>query len=80
MVRPLMTDPVKHGCRSALFAATSGEMVEGEGVQGQYIVPDKKISDVSKKGQDEEMGRRLWDMSIGLLKEKIGRLEYDFTA
>lgn len=80
MVRPLMTDPVKHGCRSALFAATSPEMVEGDGVQGQYIMPDKKITDVSKKGQDDEMARRLWDMSVGLLKEKIGRLEYEFDV
>lgn len=78
MVKPLMTDPVKHGCRSELFAATGPEMVEGEGVHGQYITPDKKISEVSKKGQDAVMAARLWDLSIGLLKEKVGTLDYGF--
>ena len=47
MVKSLMTDPVKHGCCSGLFAATGPEMVEGEGVHRQYIMPDKKISEVS---------------------------------
>lgn len=78
MAKPLMTDPVKYGCRSGLFAATGPEMVEDEGVHGQYIMPDKKISEVSKKGQDEVMVVRLWDLSIGLLKEKVGTLDYRF--
>lgn len=74
MVRPLMTDPVKHGCRSALFVLTSGEVVSGEDapLQGQYVMPDKKVSEVSKKGQDEEMAERLWGISMELLQEKIG--------
>jgi len=75
-----MTDPVRHGCRSALFAATSPEMVEGEGVHGQYIMPDKKISEVSKQGQDDAMARRLWDLSIGLLREKVGALDYGYAV
>lgn len=57
IVRPLMTDPVKHGCCSGLFAATRPEIVEGEGVHGQYIMPDKKIGEVSKKSQDDEWPR-----------------------
>lgn len=82
MVRPLMTDPVRHGCRSALFVMTSPEVVHGEGapLQGEYVMPDKKVSEVSKKGQDEEMGARLWELSLGLLREKIGGLEYDFQV
>jgi len=44
-------------------------MVEGEGVQGQYIMPDKKISEASKKGQDEAVTRRLWNLGIGLLEK-----------
>lgn len=84
LVRPLMTDPVRHGCRSALFAMTSPEMVDGEGelgvVQGRYIMPDKKITEVSKKGQDEEMASHLWDLSLELLGEKIGRLDYEFKV
>jgi WW domain-containing oxidoreductase len=69
MVKPLMADPVQHGCRSELFAATDPEVAEGEGVHGQYIMPDKKISEVSKKGRDVVMAVRLWDLGIGLLKE-----------
>jgi hypothetical protein len=65
IVRPFMTDPVKHGCRSGLFAATSPEMVEGEGVHGQYVMPDKKISEVSKQGAgrfngDEAVESQYW--------------------
>lgn len=74
IVRPLMTDPVKRGRRSELFAATSLELVDGEGVHRQYIMPDKKISEVGKQGQDDTMATRLWDLSIDLLKEKVGRL------
>ena len=59
MVKPLMTHPVKHGCHSVLFAATGPEIVEGEGVHGQYVMSDKKISKVSKKGQDDVMAVRL---------------------
>ena len=82
LVRPLMTDPVKHGCRSGLFALTSEEMVEktGDEVQGQYIMPDKKIADISKKGKDDAMAERLWNLSIGILKEKLGSLDYDFAT
>jgi WW domain-containing oxidoreductase len=80
LVRPLVTDPVKPGRRSALFAATSRELVEGEGVQGPYIMPDKKISEASKKGQDEAVARRLWNLGIGLLKEKLGVLDYGFAV
>jgi WW domain-containing oxidoreductase len=78
MVKPLMADPFKHGYLSGLFAAMDPEMVEGEGVHGQYIMPDKKISEVSKKGQDVVMAVRLWDLRIRLLKEKVGTLDYGF--
>jgi WW domain-containing oxidoreductase len=80
MVRPLLTDPIRHGCRSELFAATSLKMFEGEGVHGQYIMSDKKISEVSKKGQDDAMATRLWNLSIGLLREKVGTLGYGLVV
>ena len=35
-VRPFMKDPIDEGCRSALFAATSEDVVT-EGIQGQYV-------------------------------------------
>jgi WW domain-containing oxidoreductase len=79
IVRTLMTDPVKRRCRSGLFAATSLEIVNGESVHRRYIMPDKKISEVSKQGQDDAMATRLWDRSIDLLREKVGRLEYGFA-
>ena len=70
--RPFMKDPVKTGCRSALYAATSPEVVE-QGISGQYIIPDKKITDPSTKAQDTNLGERLWSLSISLLMEKLGK-------
>ena len=35
-VRPFLKDPTDEGCRPALFAATSEEVVK-EGLQGQYV-------------------------------------------
>ena len=35
-VRPFLKDPLDEGCRSALFAATSEDVV-AEGIQGQYV-------------------------------------------
>jgi len=35
-IKPFMKDPVDEGCRPALFAATSEDIVK-EGIQGQYV-------------------------------------------
>ena len=35
-IRPFMKDPVDEGCRPALFAATSEDVVK-DGIQGQYV-------------------------------------------
>ena len=35
-IRPFMKDPVDEGCRPALFAATSEDVVT-DGIQGQYV-------------------------------------------
>ena len=35
-VRPFLKDPTDEGCRPALFAATSEDVVK-EGLQGQYV-------------------------------------------
>jgi hypothetical protein len=37
-VRPFMKDPVDEGCRPALFAATSEDVVKDK-IQGQYVSP-----------------------------------------
>lgn len=55
-------------------------MLEGEGVYGQYIMPDRKTTRVSKKDQDNAMAKRLWNLSIRLLKEKVGTLDYGFET
>ncbi|KAG6995668.1 hypothetical protein G7Y79_00043g079520 [Physcia stellaris] len=73
--RPLMKDPVHKGCRSGLFAATSDD-VPREKIQGQYIVPDRKVTDPSKQAQDVALGENLWRLSEQLLTEKIGQLPY----
>ncbi|KAI9839379.1 MAG: hypothetical protein M1837_002103 [Sclerophora amabilis] len=68
--RPFMKDPVEEGCRSALFAATSTE-IETEKIQGEYIVPDRKITTVSSQAQDEALGEQLWRLTSELLAEKL---------
>lgn len=75
LVKPFLSDPVKSGCRPALYAATSDEILS-EGITGQYIVPDKSVTSPSSKGQDDEMADRLWKLQETLLKEKFGQLPY----
>ena len=36
VIKPFLKDPVDEGCRPALFAATSEDVVK-EGIQGQYV-------------------------------------------
>lgn len=74
-VRPLLSDPVDKGCRSGLFAATSDDIAK-EGIQGQYIVPDRKVTKPSKEAMDIELGENLWRLSEELLVEKLGTLPY----
>ncbi|KAK6203748.1 hypothetical protein LQW54_008854 [Pestalotiopsis sp. IQ-011] len=68
--RPFMKDPVDDGCRSMLFASTSPAVVE-ENIDGEYIVPDRKVTDVSSQGMDEELGERLWKLSEGTFHERL---------
>lgn len=74
-VRPFLKDPVDGGCRPALFAATSGDIIK-EKIQGQYIVPDRKITDPSKQAKDVELGENLWRLSEQILQDKLGDLPY----
>ncbi|KAI0165360.1 NAD(P)-binding protein [Hypoxylon sp. FL1284] len=73
--RPFTKDPVDQGCRPTLFAATSSA-VPDEKIDGEYIVPDRKVSDVSGQGKDEELQERCWNLVEGILKEKLGDLPY----
>lgn len=75
VVRPFLKDPTDKGCRPALFAAASEDIIK-EGIQGGYIVPDRKVTDPSKQAQDVELGENLWRLSEQILKEKLGSLPY----
>ena len=77
--RPFMKDPVEEGCRSALFAATGTEVL-GDGISGGYIVPDMKVTEPSAKACDEGLGERLWGLSLEMLREKLGNLDYQVEA
>ncbi|KAL8903518.1 MAG: hypothetical protein Q9207_003876 [Kuettlingeria erythrocarpa] len=74
-VKPFMKDPVDEGCRPALFAATSEDIVK-EKIQGQYIVPDRKVTEPSKQAMDVELGENLWRLSEKILQDKLGDLPY----
>ncbi|KAI4861679.1 NAD(P)-binding protein [Hypoxylon rubiginosum] len=77
--RPFMKDPVDQGCRPMLFAATSDTVAEDK-IDGEYIVPDRKISDVSNQGKDEELQERCWKLVEVILKEKLGELPYSTAS
>lgn len=78
VIRPFMVDPVAVGCRSGLFAGTNNKEFMEQRLQGKYIVPDKKVMEPTKQAQDDEMAERLWKLSIELLRERLGTLDYDF--
>lgn len=73
---PFMPDPIITGCRSALFACTSNKELLEKRIYGKYIVPDKKVEEPSAMARDELMGKRLWEVSMDILREKLGGLEY----
>ncbi|KAF1961879.1 NAD(P)-binding protein [Byssothecium circinans] len=74
-VRPFMKDPVDEGCRPALFAATSDDIVK-EKIQGRYIVPDRKVTDPSSQAQDEKLALNLWKLTKEVLESKLGKVDY----
>ena len=74
-VRPFMKEAIDEGCRSALFAATANE-IEEEKIDGEYVVPDRKVTSVSQEGKDEQLCENLWRLVETILKEKLGPLQY----
>lgn len=78
-VRPFMKDPVKEGCRPALFAAAATEIVT-EQIQNAYIIPDKKVTEPSKQAKDETLSRNLWRLTKEVLESKIGNLPYEMKT
>lgn len=79
VARPFLKDPVDEGCRSALFAATSDDIVS-EQIQNSYIVPDRKVTEVSKQAQDETLCLNVWKLTKQVLESKIGNLPYAMHA
>ncbi|KAI4799819.1 NAD(P)-binding protein, partial [Aureobasidium sp. EXF-8845] len=69
--RPFLKDPVDAGCRPALFAATSPDIVK-DTVQGQYIVPDRKVTDPSSEACDQQLGENLWQLTEKIIVSKLG--------
>jgi WW domain-containing oxidoreductase len=74
-VRPFMKDPVAQGCRSALFAATSPDIIKDE-VQNAYIMPDREVTEASSQAQNTVLGLNLWKLTKEVLESKIGDLPY----
>ena len=70
-----MKDPVDEGCRSALYAATATE-IGTKKIDGEYLVPDCKVTHVSKEAKDEELANRLWKLTETVLRDKLGNLDY----
>ena len=77
--RPLMKDPKDEGCRSILFAATSEDVVK-EGIVGEYIVPDRKVTSPSSQAQDIGLGESLWKLSLELIRENLGDPAYEISV
>lgn len=72
-VRPFMKDPVDEGCRPVLWAATATEVGQrGAESDGAYVVPDCKVTEVSKQAGDVELQERLWGLCGSVLREKLG--------
>lgn len=77
-VRPFMKKPLDEGCRAALFAATCPDVARDQ-IDGEYIVPDRKVTEVSKQARDEELAERCWKLVETVLHEKLGSLGYATT-
>jgi len=71
----MMKDAVEEGCRPALFAATSSDIVK-ETIQAAYIVPDRKVTEPSNQAKDEKLAKNLWNLTKEVLETKIGNLDY----
>jgi hypothetical protein len=61
---------VEQGLYSALYAATSPE-VEDKGWNGSYFADPGKPGKETSQASDPELGRRLWDLSQDIIKEKL---------
>ncbi|USW54271.1 Putative short-chain dehydrogenase/reductase SDR, NAD(P)-binding domain superfamily [Septoria linicola] len=73
--RPFMKEPIDEGCRPALFAATSPDIVK-QRIDGSYIVPNRKVSSTSAQAESDELSEALWNLTADVLQRKLGKLPY----
>lgn len=62
---------VEQGSYSALWAATSPE-IEEKNYNGYYFSDVGQLGKESKQASDPQLGAALWDLSIRLIKNKVG--------
>jgi len=62
---------VEQGSYSALYAATSPE-VEEKGWNGYYFSDPGQPGKESKQASDPVLGAALWDLSLRIIKDKVG--------
>lgn len=63
------------GRLSTLFAATIRRVGE-EQIDVADVVPDCKVREPSSQAKDEELQERLWDLTVDVLKGRLGDLPY----
>jgi NAD(P)-dependent dehydrogenase (short-subunit alcohol dehydrogenase family) len=51
---------LEDGAATAVYLATSGEIIDGDGTRGEYFIPIAKKSSTSSIANDMELARRLW--------------------
>ncbi|KAG8742222.1 hypothetical protein FRC12_015420 [Ceratobasidium sp. 428] len=60
------------GALTSMFAATNPVVrAEPEKYKGKYLMPVDKVTAPSKLAQDEELGKRLWDLSEKIVGSRI---------
>ncbi|KAF2747397.1 putative short-chain dehydrogenase TIC 32, chloroplastic [Sporormia fimetaria CBS 119925] len=62
---------VEQGSFSALWAATSPE-IEEKGYNGYYFSDVGQLGKESKQASDPQLGAALWDLSLRMIKDKLG--------
>ncbi|KAK8843379.1 hypothetical protein IAR55_007036 [Kwoniella newhampshirensis] len=64
----------EQGCESALWAGVGKTVAERkEEVQGRYFTEaDGKVDTESDQAKSDELARKLWDLSVKVLKDKVG--------
>jgi len=73
----------EQGAESALWASTSVKLEGGDEkavqkYQGAYLTqPDDSLGNETNQAKDQELAKRLWAISVAVLKEKVG-VEIDY--